>query len=132
VILPDGKSEIGNRKFPMSAEFFQLLDPNPTTRVIALALPDTLDHLEFDALNDALAAAVAARTAIILDLSATTYMGSAVLGLLVNLRQRIKLAQGRLILCGLSPRLRQVFSVSSLERLFTVVKTRQDALQTLG
>jgi anti-anti-sigma factor len=54
------------------------------------------------------------------------------LGLIVNIRQQIKSGGGRLIVCGMSPRLTEIFHNCSMERLFTIVKTRPDALKNLS
>jgi anti-anti-sigma factor len=64
----------------------------------------------------------------IIDLSAVTYMGSAMLGMLVNVRQQIKAGGGRLLLCGLSKPLMTIFRTCCMERLFTIVKDRGAAL----
>ena len=98
--------------------------------IAELFLSDTLDVMEFDQINEGLLKAVDLDPAgrWVLDLTATTYMGSAVLGLLVNIRQRIKQAKGQLTLCGLSPRLEQIFRACCMERLFTIVKSRAEAL----
>lgn len=110
------------------------LHPTPAATVVELMLPELLDSLEFDRLNDSLLTAVTAAPsgAWVLDLSGTAYMGSSVLGLLVNLRQRIKSSNGRLILCALSPSLLGVFHASSLHRLFAIHPTRPEALAALG
>lgn len=105
----------------------------PHATVLELLLPDAIDSLEFDRLNDDLLTTIGANpsAAWVLDLAGTAYMGSAVLGLLVNLRQRIKSANGQLALCSLSPALTQVFHACSLNRLFSIHPTRQDALASL-
>ena len=64
----------------------------------------------------------------VIDLSQLSYMGSAALGLLVNLRQQIKQSGGRLVLCGLSPQLVHIFNTCCMERLFRIVKSRADAV----
>ena len=99
-------------------------------QVIELDLPETLDSDEFDRLNTALIEA-AGRTpgaALVLDLSHIAYMGSSVLGLMVNVRQRVKEAGGRLVLCGLSERLLTIFRTCSLERLFVIRRSRVEAI----
>jgi anti-anti-sigma regulatory factor len=48
---------------------------------------------------------------------------------MVNIRQRIKDSRGQLVLCAMTPRLIEIFRTCSLERLFTIVKTRADALR---
>jgi anti-sigma B factor antagonist len=101
-----------------------------TVNVIDLTLPQTLDIDEFDRLNESLLELVRgeAEGQWVLDLSQLSYMGSAALGLLVNLRQQIKQSGGRLVLCGLSPELLQIFKTCCMEKLFKIVKTRKDAV----
>lgn len=102
--------------------------------VVDLMLPDMLDSAEFDRLNERLLTAVSAEPGHrwVIDLTHTAYMGSAVLGLLVNIWQRIRTANGRLVLCGLSPALAEVFHATSLVRLFTIARTREDATRIAG
>jgi anti-anti-sigma factor len=97
-------------------------------------LPESLDSEEFDALNESMLRTVEEKAADrwVLDLSSVNYMGSSVLGLMINFRQHIKSGGGRLALCGLSPRLMQIFHTCCLERLFTITKTRHDAVRLLG
>src|SRR3954467_8215218 len=59
---------------------------------IELSLPIVVDPVEFDRLNDGIGKLVEAGAAErwVLDLAGVQYVGSALLGLLVNLRQRIK------------------------------------------
>jgi len=98
--------------------------------VVAFHLPDEMDALEFDRLNASVREMLDGQATHrwIVDLNDVQYMGSAVLGLMVNMRQDIKSARGRLVLCGLSPRLVSIFRNCCLERLFTIVKTREEAL----
>ena len=95
--------------------------------MIELLLPDSIDPLEFDRLNDAILAVLdgGADKGWVLDLSHVTYMGSAMLGLMVNLRHRVKKAGGKLALCGLSQRLHEIFRTCCMERLFIIARTRQ-------
>jgi anti-anti-sigma factor len=101
--------------------------------VVELYLPDALDSTEFDRLNDGLVDVfndqVGGRW--ILDLANVVYMGSAALGLMVNIRHRVKSLDGKLALCNMSPRLHQVFKACCLEKLFTIVRTREDAYRML-
>ncbi|HEY8667127.1 MAG TPA: STAS domain-containing protein [Tepidisphaeraceae bacterium] len=114
----------------MPDPFFQIRSEQSVT-VIELTLPAALDTEEFDRLNAEMATTLDGNLhgQWILDLSSVSYMGSAILGLLVNLRQQIKSADGKLILCGLSPRLLEVFHACSLERLFTIARSRAEAMR---
>jgi len=107
-------------------------------RLVELFLPGDLDSTEFDRLNDGLVDVFTppddqgqqgARW--IIDLTNVAYLGSAGLGLLVNIRQRVKSANGQLALCQMNPRLHQIFRTCSLERLFTITRTREDAVRAL-
>lgn len=99
-------------------------------QVIHLALPDRLDSDEFDRLNESLLDVLAKQPAggWVLDLTDLHYAGSSLLGLMVNIRQRIKQAGGRLVLFGASDRLMQIFRTCSLERLFVIRKSEDDAV----
>jgi anti-anti-sigma factor len=117
----------------MAKDFVKVTNTQSAS-VIDLALPESLDSEEFDRLNESMLSAVDGKSSgkWVLDLSAVDYMGSSVLGLMINVRQHIKTAGGRLALCGLSPRLTQIFHTCCLEKLFTIAKTRDEALRALG
>ncbi|MEO6435504.1 MAG: STAS domain-containing protein [Tepidisphaeraceae bacterium] len=99
--------------------------------LMELELPQQMDAAEFDKLNDAIEAAadgaIAGRW--VLDLSNAQYIGSAMLGLMVNLRQRIKAGGGRLVLCGLSQHLTRALATCSLHTFFVTVPTRAEAIR---
>ena len=105
-------------------------------QVVELFLPGDLDSTEFDRLNDGLVdlfneSEDGRGGRWVLDLTHVAYLGSSGLGLLVNIRQRVKTLGGRLALCQMNPRLHQIFRTCSLERLFTITRTRDDALKAL-
>ena len=101
--------------------------------VVALRLPVQLDHGEFDRLNEELSSMLRDRPGarFVLDLAEVEYTGSAVLGLLVNLRQGIVEAGGAVVLCELRPRLADILRACALERLFRTAKSRQAAMKAL-
>jgi anti-sigma B factor antagonist len=101
--------------------------------LVELNLPDGLDSTVFDRLNEDLLRVFdpQASTRWILDLANVQYMGSAALGLMVNIRHRIRATEGKLALCNLSPRLYQIFKTCCLERLFTISRSRDDALRAV-
>ncbi|HEY7119817.1 MAG TPA: STAS domain-containing protein [Tepidisphaeraceae bacterium] len=101
--------------------------------VVEMFLADDLDTTEFDRLNDGIADVFRDEPGgrWLLDLAKVNYMGSAVLGLMVNIRHRVKGMGGRLALCNMSPRLHGIFKACCLERLFTIARTRDDGLRYL-
>jgi anti-anti-sigma factor len=104
-----------------------------SVNVLELALPDDLDSSEIDNLNEGLATLFAEQsgTQWVLDLSNVQYMGSAALGLMVNIRFRVKSISGQLALCHMSPRLHEIFKTCCLEKLFTITRTRDDAIKLM-
>ena len=117
----------------MSSELFRVATENDV-HVIDLILPDALDAAEFDHLNESLLGVIQGKTEgpWVLDLAQASYMGSAVLGLMVNIRQQIKQSQGKLVLCNLSQRMAEVFRACSLERLFIIEQSRAAAIRNAG
>ena len=114
----------------MPQDFFRL-ESSDRVQVIELTLPQTLDSSEFDQLNESILGVVSSRKneRWVIDLSHVSYMGSAMLGLMVNLRQQVKSAGGKLILCSMPPTLMQIFRTCCMERLFTITRTRDEAIR---
>lgn len=117
----------------MPRELFQF-EIVEAIHVIRFKLPGSLDTMEFDQLNESLFALLKDKAAgkWVLDLTQVDYLGSALLGLFVNIRQQVLRDQGELVLAGLSQRLLQIFRTCCLERLFTIRKTETDAVKFLG
>ena len=105
-----------------------------SVNVIELTLPQMLDSEEFDHLNSSMLKTLDGKTSKpwVVDVSSVDYMGSSVLGLMINIRQQIKTGGGKLMLAGLSPQLREIFRTCCLETLFHIVKTRADAIRSLS
>jgi anti-anti-sigma factor len=114
----------------MTDDLFRLSDEGPI-KVLELSLPTTLDSSEFDRLNEAVLGFIGQQPGAgwVLDLSHVRYMGSAVLGLMVNIRQVVMKAQGKLVLCGMSDRLMRIFETCCMERLFKIVPSRSEAVR---
>lgn len=112
----------------MSQELFHVMQEN-SVNVIGFTVPEGLDSMEIDKLIENVLASVTpnAKGKWVADLSGVTYLGSSLLGLMVNLRERIRQSGGTLILCGVSPMLAKIFKNCCLERLFIFARTRQDA-----
>ena len=103
-------------------------------RVISLALPEHLESSVFDELNSSILTLIDSEPGgrWLIDLSRVDYMGSTLLGMMVNVRQRVKQAKGRLALCCLSDRLLGIFRACSLINLFVVCKSRSAAVRDVS
>src|SRR6476660_8762693 len=110
------------------------LTQSGSVNVVVLRLPEMMDSHEFDRLNDEVLAAIVntPQGRWVFDLANLNYMGSSSLGLMVNSRQRVKQVGGQFILFSTSPPLMKIFRTCCLERLFVIVRTREDAVRRLS
>jgi anti-anti-sigma factor len=117
----------------MARDFVKVISVQ-TVDVIDLWLPEQLDSDEFDRLNETLMRALDSKVNgnWLLDLAAVNYMGSSVLGLMINIRQHIKTGGGKLALSGLTPRMQQIFRTCCLEKLFLIARNRDEGVRALG
>ena len=113
----------------MSQDWFAV-SQHGVVQVLALTVPPHMDSADVDRLHEQVLSAIGTKPAArwVIDLEAMSYMGSALLGLMVNVRQRVKQGGGKLVLCGMSDKLLQVFRTCSLERLFTIRSGRGEAV----
>ena len=102
--------------------------------VLALTVPYQVDSADFDKLHEQVLSAVSGNAggAWVMDLAGLQYMGSSFLGLMVNIRQRVRQGGGKLVLCGMSPKLQQVIRTCSLERLFVIKAHRAEAVDAVS
>jgi anti-anti-sigma factor len=117
----------------MAEELYRILQER-SIWVLEFRFRPEMDALIFDTLMEEITAELdrAASGSWVLDLSSVNYLSSAGLGLLVNIRQKLRQSRGKLALCGLSPRLVELFRSCCLERLFLIVPTRAAALKAIG
>lgn len=66
---------------------------------------------------------------IVVDLTAITLITTPGLGALVAVQKFCREHSIRLVLCGLSPYVREIFDLTRLSTIFEVVATREDALR---
>ena len=68
---------------------------------------------------------------VIVDLTQTTFVDSTTLGVLLGGLKRLRPAGGAVILvCG-NPNIRKIFEITLLDRVFTIVDTRDEAVAAL-
>jgi anti-anti-sigma factor len=110
------------------------ISQDSSANILQFNLPPILDSMEIDGLIESVLADLNPKRSQtwVVDLSQVEYLGSSMLGLFVNMRERIRQGGGTLILCGMSQQLLRIFKTCCLERLFAIVKTRGDALSQLS
>lgn len=69
------------------------------------------------------------RRKILLNFGNVEYLSSAALGKLITLNKKLQAAGGKLILCNIDPQIYEVFEITKLNKLFTIYKEEQAALQ---
>jgi anti-sigma B factor antagonist len=66
---------------------------------------------------------------VVVDLEATTFVDSTALGVLLRGVQRLRQMDGRLSVACDDPNIRKIFEVTGLDRVFSVYRTREEALE---
>jgi anti-sigma B factor antagonist len=117
----------------MAEEIFRILQERSVGIVEFRVRPDS-DAMALDVLMETISIEFDNRklTAWVLDLTQVRFLNSAGLGMLVNIRQKIRQSHGKLALCGLSNELMELFRSCCLERLFIIEKTRPAAVAAVS
>lgn len=68
---------------------------------------------------------------VVLDLEAIEYLQGAHIGRIVVLWRRLRDKGGQLVLCGMTPLVREYFTILRLDRVLTIVATVEEALASL-
>ena len=118
--------------------------PEQQLKLIALSETRGIDVIQFrevrmvddgtiQLLGEELKQAISGKPGIklVVDLTAIEQMGSAALGKLITLSRRVQQAQGRLVLCGLSLELQEIFQIARLKDYFMVFDTQEQATGSL-
>ena len=116
----------------MSAHLYTV-EMLPNAAVIAFRIGLDVDIESFNDINATLIDEwpIASGKSVIVDLTQSRYMGSVLLGLLINIRQRTRAGGGKVAVVGASPRLIDVFRSSNLDRLLLLAPTREEGLALL-
>jgi len=93
-----------------------------------LRVSGELDLATADQLRQAVGQYADSGGALIIDLSGVTFCDSTGLGVLINAYRRVTGAGGRLLLCGLQPRLTGLLEVTGIDRVIPVHPSLADAL----
>lgn len=89
---------------------------------------------EIEKIGDALYDLVDNRNAtkLIIDFSKVQVLSSQALGVFVKLREKVRRAEGRMVLCGVSRDLHHLFKISCLARVFDFCHGEEAALASFG
>jgi anti-sigma B factor antagonist len=99
---------------------------------VVLAPHGDLDLKVAPELQDRIAAAIEdGANAVVIDLSAVTFIDSMGLGVLIGAAHRLEPRGGRLRLVVPAPQLRRIFELTLLDQVFPLDRTRDEALTRL-
>lgn len=90
-----------------------------------------LDEQNIQAIGDQLFSLVdeLGRRKVLLNFRNVEFLSSAALGKLITLDRKLKAVKGKLILCSIAKEIQEVFEITRLDRVFTMHKDEQTALQ---
>jgi anti-sigma B factor antagonist len=98
-------------------------------RVAVIALSGELDLYTCPEFKDELLRVIrGGATLVAVDLTQTTFIDSTALGVLIRGVERLKINDGRLVVACSDPNIVKVFEVTGLDRVFSVVGSREEAL----
>jgi anti-sigma B factor antagonist len=69
---------------------------------------------------------------LVLDLSGTTFIDSTALGVLIGATKRLRPRDGRLVIVNVEPSIQRTLRITGLDRIFTLVPTREEAVRALA
>jgi anti-sigma B factor antagonist len=69
---------------------------------------------------------------LLLDFSNVDHLSSAALGMLINVNNRVKNANGSLRLSNIKPQIYEVFVITKLNKLFRILPNRAEALESFA
>ncbi|HMP03097.1 MAG TPA: STAS domain-containing protein [Gemmatales bacterium] len=69
---------------------------------------------------------------VIVDLAQVSYFGSVFLSLLLRCHKLVKQQGGEMVLCGVSPRARELLEVTALDTIWAIYDTREEAVNALA
>ena len=67
---------------------------------------------------------------ILVNFSKVSYIDSSGLATLIEMMQRLKKGEGKMCLVNMSDKIKSLFEITKLDKLFAIYRTQEEALQT--
>jgi anti-sigma B factor antagonist len=102
--------------------------------VVEFKNPSLMDPLELEAIGQQLYKLVDEqdKRKIILDFEKVQYLSSQAIGIVLTMNKKLGgLANSKLILCGVGPRLLELLKITRLDRLLTIKPSQREALKVM-
>jgi anti-sigma B factor antagonist len=107
------------------------LSETVTNGVTVLEVAGRIDSLTAPDFEARLSTAMNAAR-LVLDFRELLYISSAGFRVLYRAAQRVKDSNGKLVICGLSDSVRELFDITGFTQIFTFVGSRDDGIAALG
>lgn len=116
-----------------AATGLRITDLNGVSRVDFIER-NILDEANIQQIGDELGRLVEAspRPRILICFENVEHLSSAALGTLITVSNQVKARDGQLRLSDIRPQIKEIFSITRLDRLFEIHETSDDALATFG
>jgi anti-sigma B factor antagonist len=103
-------------------------------RVVEFTANKILDEASIKEIGDGVADLVDKQDhpRLLIDFGHVDHLSSAALGMLININSRIRAKNGMLRLTNIKPQIREVFVITKLDKLFKIMPTRQEGLDSFG
>ena len=115
----------------MAPDFAITEQPGDDERHV-LAVRGEIDLFTAPELKQVLADAIqAGRLRIVLDLTGTSFLDSTALGVLIGAVKRLRSRGGALAIVNVDENIAKTFEITGLDQIFTIVGTREEALEAV-
>ena len=113
----------------MNVDFEVSLEGPEVDGAYVVAVAGEVDLLSAPALKEALRDAIAAGAKrIVIDMTATRFIDSTTLGVILGASKRLRPQGGEVVLVIDHPSIRKIFEITLLDRAFQIFETREQAL----
>jgi anti-sigma B factor antagonist len=117
---------------PMTTFDFALTQERAENGVAIISVAGEVDIFTAPELKTALSATIdGGAREIVIDLSETRFMDSTALGVLIGAVKKLRPVNGHLAIVNTEPSTTKTFAITGLDRIFTIVKTRPEAIAAL-
>jgi anti-sigma B factor antagonist len=112
---------------------FSLTEEQPSSGTHVIAVAGEVDIFTAPELKRAIGGAIdAGARELAVDLTETRFVDSTALGVLIGAVKRLRPLEGHLVIVNVEPSTAKTFEITGLDQVFTIVETRDDALERLG
>jgi len=101
--------------------------------IITFTSDKILEETDIQSLQESIMSVIeqAGRIKLVLDFGNVRFLSSAVLGLLIRISKKVYECDGQLRLCGIDPKIYEIFKITRLAEIFDTHKDLADAVKSL-